>query len=141
MGREFEDVEQPFVAQLQTLGWTYLAGSLDTPAATGRSSFTEVIQEGVLRECLRVLRPGGMLRVSCPSLSHGMRVGKWLGAALDPGDHKVIGYDSRDIAAQLPQGAQVGRVSYQGRFIESNMSDAQFLVARALEMSGNPAVS
>jgi hypothetical protein len=33
-------------------------GSLDAPALTGRSSFTEVIQEGVLRDQLRALNPG-----------------------------------------------------------------------------------
>ncbi|HAZ60162.1 MAG TPA: restriction endonuclease subunit R [Gammaproteobacteria bacterium] len=58
MGWELEDVERPFVAQLQALGWVYTEGSLDTPALTGRSSFTEVIQEGVLREHLRALNPG-----------------------------------------------------------------------------------
>lgn len=58
MGWELEDVEKPFVAQLQTLGWVHTEGSLDTPALTGRSSFTEVIQEGVLRERLRALNPG-----------------------------------------------------------------------------------
>ena len=58
MGRELEDVEKPFVAQLQSLGWTYAEGSLDTPALTGRSTFTEVIQAGVLRERLRALNPG-----------------------------------------------------------------------------------
>ncbi|CCN23604.1 type I restriction endonuclease subunit R [Bordetella bronchiseptica] len=58
MGWELEDVEKPFVAQLQALGWTYTEGSLDIPAATGRSNFTEVIQEGVLRERLHALNPG-----------------------------------------------------------------------------------
>lgn len=58
MGWELEDVEKPFVAQLQALGWAYNAGSLDDPAVTGRGSFTEVIQEGVLREQLRALNPG-----------------------------------------------------------------------------------
>ena len=58
MGRELEDVEKPFVAQLQSLGWAYTEGSLDTPALTGRSTFTEVIQAGVLRERLRALNPG-----------------------------------------------------------------------------------
>jgi type I restriction enzyme R subunit len=58
MGWELDDVEQPFVAQLQTLGWAYAAGSLETPALTGRTSFAEVIQEGVLREQLRLLNPG-----------------------------------------------------------------------------------
>ncbi|MCC6154491.1 MAG: class I SAM-dependent methyltransferase [Candidatus Hydrogenedentes bacterium] len=96
--------------------------------------------EALLRECLRVLRPGGVLRVSCPSKSHAMRIGNWFGARIDPEDHKVIGYDAKNIAGLLPQVAQVGRVSYQGRFIESNVSDAQFLLARTLGMSGNPAI-
>lgn len=58
MGWELDDVEKPFVAQLQALGWSYNAGSLDDPAVTGRTSFAEVIQEGLLREALRALNPG-----------------------------------------------------------------------------------
>lgn len=58
MGWELDDVEKPFVAQLQALGWAPTVGSLDNPATTGRRSFTEVIQEGVLREQLRALNPG-----------------------------------------------------------------------------------
>ncbi|WP_024303213.1 type I restriction endonuclease subunit R [Pseudogulbenkiania sp. MAI-1] len=58
MGWELEDVEKPFVAQLQTLGWDHVEGSLDDPAVTGRTSFAEVIQERVLREQLRALNPG-----------------------------------------------------------------------------------
>ncbi|MFY3974811.1 type I restriction endonuclease subunit R [Achromobacter xylosoxidans] len=50
MGWELEDVEKPFVTQLESLGWTHIEGSIDDPAVTGRSSFTEVIQEGVLRK-------------------------------------------------------------------------------------------
>lgn len=57
MGWELEDVEKPFVAQLQALGWGYVAGNLDDPAATGRANFAEVIQEAVLREQLRALNP------------------------------------------------------------------------------------
>ncbi|WP_417473306.1 type I restriction endonuclease subunit R [Luteimonas mephitis] len=58
MGWELEDVEKPFVAQLQALGWTHVEGSPDNPAITGRTSFVEVIQEGALRERLRALNPG-----------------------------------------------------------------------------------
>jgi len=58
MGWELDDVEKPFVAQLQGLGWSYVEGNLDDPAVTGRASFAEVIQEGVLRERLRTLNPG-----------------------------------------------------------------------------------
>ena len=57
MGWELEDVEQPFVAQLRAMAWAYTEGSLDTPTLNGRSSFIEVIQEGVLRERLRALSP------------------------------------------------------------------------------------
>ncbi|MGQ5490156.1 type I restriction endonuclease subunit R [Thauera sp. ZXT1-4] len=52
MGWELEDVEKPFVTQLEGLGWTHIEGSIDDPVVTGRSSFTEVIQEGVLRKKL-----------------------------------------------------------------------------------------
>ncbi|EPA97802.1 type I restriction endonuclease subunit R [Pseudomonas sp. G5(2012)] len=58
MNWELDDVEKPFVAQLQALGWAYNAGSLDDPAVTGRTSFAEVIQEGLLREQLRALNSG-----------------------------------------------------------------------------------
>ncbi len=52
MGWELEDVEKPFVTQLQGMGWTHVEGSLDAPSVTGRNSFAEVIQEGVLRKKL-----------------------------------------------------------------------------------------
>ena len=58
MGWELEDVEKPFVAQLQALGWSHIEGSIDDPAVTGRTSFAEVIQEELLREQLRALNPG-----------------------------------------------------------------------------------
>ncbi|SPC10190.1 type I restriction endonuclease subunit R [Cupriavidus taiwanensis] len=58
MGWELEDVEKPFVTQLRTLGWTHAEGSLDDPAITGRTNFTEVVQECMLRERLRALNPG-----------------------------------------------------------------------------------
>lgn len=55
MGWELEDVEKPFVAQLQGLGWTHIEGSIDDPSVTGRTSFAEVVQETALRERLRHL--------------------------------------------------------------------------------------
>lgn len=55
MGWELEDVEKPFVTQLQGLNWQHTEGSLDDPAATGRSSFSEVIQRAVLTERLRAI--------------------------------------------------------------------------------------
>lgn len=55
MGWELDDVEKPFVAQLQGLGWTHIEGSIDDPAVTARGSFSEVVQEAVLRERLRAI--------------------------------------------------------------------------------------
>lgn len=58
MGWELDDVEKPFVTQLQALGWAHIEGSIDDPSVTGRTGFAEVIQEGLLREQLRALNPG-----------------------------------------------------------------------------------
>ncbi|QAU24808.1 type I restriction endonuclease subunit R [Dyella sp. M7H15-1] len=58
MGWELENVEKPFIAQLQALGWSHTEGSLDHPSLTGRPHFADVIQESVLREQLRRLNPG-----------------------------------------------------------------------------------
>jgi type I restriction enzyme R subunit len=55
MGWELETVERPFVEQLLTMGWRYVEGDLDAPAATSRTSFTEVIQEATLRCQLHAL--------------------------------------------------------------------------------------
>lgn len=55
MGWELVTVEKPFVEQLVTMGWRYVEGDIDTPAATGRTSFTEVVQEITLRRQLRAL--------------------------------------------------------------------------------------
>lgn len=55
MGWELEDVEKPFVAQLQGLDWQHTEGSLADPAITGRNSFSEVIQCAALAERLRAI--------------------------------------------------------------------------------------
>ncbi|WP_114153319.1 type I restriction endonuclease subunit R [Chromobacterium haemolyticum] len=58
MGWELEDVEKPFVTQLQALGWAHIEGSIDDPAVTGRTGFAEVIQTDLLRQQLRALNLG-----------------------------------------------------------------------------------
>ena len=58
MGWELKDVEKPFVAQLQALGWALIEGSIDDPAVTGRIGFAEVIQARLLCEQLLALNPG-----------------------------------------------------------------------------------
>jgi len=55
MGWELETVEKPFVEQLLTMGWRYVEGDLDAPSNTGRTSFTEVVQETTLRRQLHAL--------------------------------------------------------------------------------------
>ncbi|MBN2308266.1 MAG: class I SAM-dependent methyltransferase [Candidatus Hydrogenedentes bacterium] len=80
----------------------------------------------------RVLKPGGVLRLSCPSRCHGMRIARWFGADLDPADHVVLGYSRDELARMLPEGFRITRVTYQGRFLESNLADLQHLVSRAL---------
>ena len=49
---EYTTTEQPFIQQLQQLGWTFIEGDLDEPAKTGRDSFADVIQTQVLRKQL-----------------------------------------------------------------------------------------
>ena len=53
MGWELQDVEKPFVEQLEAMGWMHIEGCIDEPAVTGRKNFTEIIQEGVLRTKLQ----------------------------------------------------------------------------------------
>ena len=86
MGWELTDVEKPFVAQLQALGWQYVEGSLDDPAVTGRSSFTQVIQESVLREQLHALNPGPD---GAPWLDDG-RLAEAVAALTRLGTHKLM---------------------------------------------------
>ncbi|MCC6698206.1 MAG: class I SAM-dependent methyltransferase [Candidatus Hydrogenedentes bacterium] len=92
----------------------------------------------MLCEVSRALKTGGVLRVSCPSTFHALRIGRWLGLSLDPPDHKVIGYRAEDVAALLPKELEVTRWTYEGRFLESNFADLQHLVARVLRVRANP---
>lgn len=86
MGWELDDVEKPFVEQLQALGWSYTEGDLDNPAATGRTSFTEVIQEAVLREQLGALNTGPDGQ---PWLDEG-RLSEAVAAITRLGTHKLM---------------------------------------------------
>jgi type I restriction enzyme R subunit len=86
MGRENEDVEKPFVAQLQSLGWVHIEGNTDTPVITGRSTFSEVVQEGVLRERLRAINLGPD---GAPWLDDA-RLSEAVGAITRLGPHKLM---------------------------------------------------
>ena len=56
---EREHVEKPLLDQLAGLGWEIidLTDMKQTPAATHRESFTEVVMLPVLRERLKVINP------------------------------------------------------------------------------------
>lgn len=85
MDWELDDVERPFIAQLKDLGWSHIEGDPSDPAATGRASFAEVVQEAVLREQLRMLN----LRDGVPWLDEA-RVSEALSAITRPGATKLM---------------------------------------------------
>ena len=55
VANEHSHVELPLLAQLQGLGWTYLAGDTDVPELTERTNFREVLLTGRVRAALRRL--------------------------------------------------------------------------------------
>lgn len=94
MGWELDDVEKPFVAQLQALGWTYSAGSLDDPSVTGRTGFAEVVQERLLRKQLRALNLGPD---GAPWLDE-VRLSEAVAAITRLGTHKLMEANERATA-------------------------------------------
>lgn len=54
---ELEQVEEPFLRQLERLGWRVLRGDKYDPASTLRESFAEVIIESELRKALQQINP------------------------------------------------------------------------------------
>jgi type I restriction enzyme R subunit len=58
---EYTEVELPLIEQLRGIGWSFLPGKTEDPAATERTSFREVLLQGRLREALRRINrdPGG----------------------------------------------------------------------------------
>ena len=54
---ELEQVEEPFLRQLEGLGWRILRGDKYDPASTERESFSEVIIESELRAGLKQINP------------------------------------------------------------------------------------
>jgi type I restriction enzyme, R subunit len=94
MSWELEDVEQSFIDQLTALGWTYVPGSSDDPARTQRSSFSQVIQETILRRKLRELN----LHNSEPWLDEG-RISEATSAITRIGTSKLM--EANQIATDL----------------------------------------
>lgn len=59
-GPEWENVEKPFLDQLESMGWKVILGSLDHPSVTGRESFREVLMKQELcRALARINLRGG----------------------------------------------------------------------------------
>ncbi|WP_066016099.1 type I restriction endonuclease subunit R [Endozoicomonas atrinae] len=88
---EYTTTEQPFIEQLQHQGWEFIEGDLDDPAMTGRDSFAEVIQTGVLRQQLATIN---------------LRDGKpWLG---DDRISTAVGAITRIAASKLMEANQKG---------------------------------
>jgi type I restriction enzyme, R subunit len=56
-GPEYTDVEQPFIDQLQRMGWKHVTGNLDHPSVTGRDAFSEVILKPDLTKALQRINP------------------------------------------------------------------------------------
>lgn len=54
---ELEQVEEPFLRQLERLGWRVLRGDKYDPVSTQRETFSEVIIESELRTALRQINP------------------------------------------------------------------------------------
>ena len=54
---ELEQVEEPFLRQLERLGWRVLRGDKYDPASTRRETFSEIIIESELREGLKQINP------------------------------------------------------------------------------------
>ena len=54
---EYVRVEQPFIQQLQQLGWDYLEGDTDVPYLTERENFRQVLLTGRLRQALVRINP------------------------------------------------------------------------------------
>lgn len=54
---ELQQVEEPFLRQLEGLGWRILRGDKYDPASTERENFHQVIIEGELRIALRQINP------------------------------------------------------------------------------------
>lgn len=94
MGWELEDVERRVIGQLIGLGWTRVAGSLDDPARTQRTSFSEVLQEYILRTKLRALN----LRDGNPWLDES-RISEAIAAITRIGVSKLM--EANQIATEL----------------------------------------
>lgn len=55
---EYTQVELPLLEQLEGLGWSYLTGNTEDPAATERTSFREVLLRDRIRTALRRINRG-----------------------------------------------------------------------------------
>lgn len=94
----------------------------------------------MLEEIERVLKPGGVLFLSCPSKFHKLRISRLFGFNLDPEDHKVLGYSKEDIENFIKNMSfEIKKVEYDSRFIGGNLIDLQTVVfSRLFNIKANP---
>ncbi|MEJ7804829.1 MAG: type I restriction endonuclease subunit R [Telluria sp.] len=101
MDWELDNVERPLVEQLTALGWRFVAGDLDRPAKTGRTSFAEVTQEAMLRRQLAAINLREVAGVAQPWLDEE-RLTQAVGAITRIPAHRLM--EANRIATELLQG-------------------------------------
>jgi type I restriction enzyme R subunit len=101
MDWELDNVERPLVEQLTALGWGFVAGDLDRPAKTGRTSFAEVVQEATLRRQLAAINLREVAGVAQPWLDEE-RLTQAVGAITRIPAHRLM--EANRIATELLQG-------------------------------------
>lgn len=99
---ELTQVELPLIEQLRGMGWQFVPGNGEDPAATERSSFREVLLEGRVRAALRRINRGADGE---PWLD-GSRIGQAV-SALERGSAIKLMEANEHVTALLLKGTQV----------------------------------
>jgi type I restriction enzyme R subunit len=140
VGWELEDVEKPFVAQLQGLNWKHIEGSLDDPAVTGRNSFSEVIQRAALAERLRAINlRDGQVWLDEPRIAEALAAVTRVGAGkLMEANQTVTELLLKGITVDGPPGWEGGR-GQTIQFIDwANPANNQFSVINQFRVDCPP---
>ena len=85
-GPEFEQVEQPFIDQLVSMGWRHTTGNLDEPSVTARENFREVLLVPDLQKALVRIN----LNDDGEEWLDDARVNQAISALQRPGAHKLM---------------------------------------------------
>lgn len=85
-GPEFEQVEQPFIDQLVSMGWKHTTGNLDEPSVTARENFREVLLVPDLQKALVRIN----LNDEGEEWLDDARVSQAISALQRPGAHRLM---------------------------------------------------